>query len=167
MQILFRYYRLQHYLFHGNDLNITLKYNVKYTLWMACEENLETFWDLCFITFYREIYGNLSATGFSKNFLFCFSNVHFYGVIHKWRDAILDNFWLPPTISHFIVLGLIYCCQKTLETLHLSPWRHLWTISLLENRIALMPLRIGWWHLNEINIRQERQVVKMLRLNVW
>ena len=46
-----------------------------------------------------------------------------YGVVHKWRHAILDNFY-PPSARVFLLRPL-YCRHKILDPLR--PWRHLCT----------------------------------------
>ena len=53
------------------------------------------------------------------------------GVIHKWRHAILDNFWHPlaplPIVTRFITKALVLSLQNPWPPPPLRPWRHLLT----------------------------------------
>ena len=54
-----------------------------------------------------------------------------WGVIHKWRHAILYNFGYPlpppPIVTRFITKALVLSSQNPRFPFPLRPWRHLWT----------------------------------------
>ncbi len=49
------------------------------------------------------------------------------GVVLKWRHAVFDSFWHHlPTLSRFLVIRLVYCSHKILDTPYpIRPLRHL------------------------------------------
>jgi len=48
-------------------------------------------------------------------------------VLHKWRHAIMDNFWDPFPFVLLLVLSILSQNHRPNTTLQTGPWRHLWT----------------------------------------